>query len=159
MLIFHIFSPFFIHPFKLQCQITTTPPHQRIQFSSSATPKPKNRHDDDTSRISADHNDIKVTNISLQNIQPELDRLKQLQEQNEAIAKATATTTHIDPASQKALKKTEELPWRITPVDDFNKLMSHYLMLSKFRLTCRFFAQSNIIDRYRNFSSKFPYQF
>jgi hypothetical protein len=35
-------------------------------------------------------------------------------------------------------KKPEELPWRVTPTTESGKLMSHYLMLSKFRLTCEF---------------------
>lgn len=35
-------------------------------------------------------------------------------------------------------KKPEELPWRITPSSDLSKLLNHYLMLSKIRLTCKF---------------------
>lgn len=125
--VFHFFRNFFtVNAIKQQQQQHH---HQRIQFSSSATPKPKNRVEDET--ISTDHNDIKVTKISLHNIQSDLDRLKQLQAQNEVVDKTAATST-----TGKPTKKTDELPWRITPVAEFNQLMNHYLMLSKFRLTC-----------------------
>lgn len=38
---------------------------------------------------------------------------------------------------KSAAKKPEEMPWRITPSQDLSKLLNHYLMLSKIRLTCR----------------------
>lgn len=47
-------------------------------------------------------------------------------------------------ASQKPSKKTDELPWRITPSAEFNTLMNHYLMLSKFRLTCELLNSTKI---------------
>lgn len=40
---------------------------------------------------------------------------------------------------KSAAKKPEEMPWRITPSQDLSKLLNHYLMLSKIRLTCNEF--------------------
>lgn len=43
-----------------------------------------------------------------------------------------------DNTKLKAVKINDELPWRITP-GGTNSLLKNYLMLSKIRLTCKFF--------------------
>lgn len=48
-------------------------------------------------------------------------------------------TSHVlatpDDAKKPVKKRPDELPWRITPSPELNRLVSHYLMLSKIRLT------------------------
>lgn len=39
---------------------------------------------------------------------------------------------------EKNEKKMANVEWTITPSKDLSKLGEHYLMLSKFRLTCKF---------------------
>lgn len=69
------------------------------------------------------HEDLVVTNVSIQDIQPDIAKvLQDVNLQQNAVA---------------AVRKEVELPWRITPSNDQNKLVKHYLMLSKIRLTCK----------------------
>lgn len=100
---------------------------QNIKYSSSAAkPKPRNIIEDE--RITTNNNnnnEVKITKISLQ----DLHKLQQSQLPHEGTITQTIQKT--------TAKKTDELPWRITPSPDFNQLMNHYLMLSKFRLTCK----------------------
>lgn len=53
-------------------------------------------------------------------------------------------------------KKEEEDPWRITPIADSSKLLQQYLMLSKFRLTCKF---SNFILKIKMIADIYLYRF
>lgn len=52
----------------------------------------------------------------------------------ESLTAVIRTTT---PNEKVKKVKVEELPWRITPITDASKLFNNYLMLSKFRLTCK----------------------
>lgn len=55
-------------------------------------------------------------------------------------------TTTNEPHSKGRAKtvKTPELPWQCTPASiDFSKLINHYLMLSKIRLT----SEKNLIEK------------
>lgn len=77
---------------------------------------------------------MNITKLSIQELQPEISKIQQLQDQNVRLTEAAGTD---DPARQKTTKKKDELAWRLTPSADLNQLVNHYLMLSKIRLTCK----------------------
>lgn len=116
-------------------------PFQSVQFkatttthfySSAATPKAKKQIDEE--RINHEDRIVNITKLSIQELQPEISKIQQLQEQNVRLTEAAGTD---DPARQKTAKKKDELAWRLTPSADLNQLVNHYLMLSKIRLTCK----------------------
>lgn len=77
------------------------------------------------------HEDVVVTKISLQDVAQQ-DLSKVIQTGVEQL------TTSIKKNEQvKVIKREQELPWRITPSQDLNRRLKHYLMLSKIRLTCK----------------------
>lgn len=73
---------------------------------------------------------MNITKLTIEQLQPEVSKIQQLQEQTERLQEKDET------ARVKTVKKKEELPWRITPSPELNQLVNHYLMLSKIRLTC-----------------------
>jgi hypothetical protein len=84
-------------------------------YSSPALSKKKIDED------KVNHEEVVLTNISIQQLQPEIAKIAQ------SINEVKVAKPRID----------EELPWRITPSPETNKLTKHYLMLSKIRLTCK----------------------
>jgi hypothetical protein len=80
---------------------------------------------------------VNVTKLTVQQLQPEISKIQQFQEQNERL-QAVEVATDEKSNRQKVVKKKEELAWRITPSPELNQLINHYLMLSKIRLTCEF---------------------
>lgn len=103
----------------------------QLYSSSSATPKPKQQIDEE--RINHEDRVVNITKLTIQELQPEIAKIQQLQDDN---AKLVAKASY-DQNKQKALKKKEELAWRVTPSPELNQLVNHYLMLSKIRLTCK----------------------
>lgn len=103
----------------------------QLYSSSSATPKPKQQIDEE--RINHEDRVVNITKLTIQELQPEIAKIQQLQDDN---AKLVAKASY-DQNKQKALKNKEELAWRVTPSPELNQLVNHYLMLSKIRLTCK----------------------
>jgi hypothetical protein len=74
-----------------------------------------------------------VTKVALHQIQPP-DLSKIVQENVKELQKSINSKE----SALKVIKQKEvELPWRITPSTDTSKLVKHYMMLSKIRLTCK----------------------
>lgn len=114
-----------------QCfnQTTTT-----TQFySSSATPNARKQVEEE--RINHEDRVVNITKLTIEQLQPEISKIQQLQQQNERLQEAAVTT--VDDRSRQKVKKKEELAWRVTPSPELNQLVNHYLMLSKIRLTCK----------------------
>lgn len=115
--------------FSLQCFPKTTTTQL---YSSSATPKAKKQIDEE--RLTHEDRVINITKLSADQLHPEVSKIQQLQQQNKLLQDVTL----IAPVEEKIQKaKKEELAWRITPSAETNKLLQHYLMLSKIRLTCK----------------------
>ena len=74
---------------------------------------------------------IKKHEIKLETINPLITKEHHL---NPAIV-ATQVISPIDEKKKTTKKRPEEFKWRITPSPELNKLVSHYAMLSKIRLT------------------------
>lgn len=86
---------------------------------SSPTAAAKSKLDDD---------ELLVEKISIQKISPDIAQVISPSDVN-------IQQSRNNNAAQVAVRKELELPWRITPSTDQNKLVKHYLMLSKIRLT------------------------
>lgn len=77
---------------------------------------------------------MNITKLTVEHLKPEISKIQQLKEQNERLQEGAGKASDL--TQQNAVKKKEELPWRITPSAELNQLVNHYLMLSKIRLTC-----------------------
>lgn len=119
-------------PSRFQCfpKATTT----TLFYSSAATPKAQKQIDEE--RINHEDRVVNITKLTIEELQPEISKIQQLQEQNARLVEATGKVDEDDKNKQKTVKKKDELPWRITPSPELNQLVNHYLMLSKIRLTC-----------------------
>jgi hypothetical protein len=96
------------------------------KFYSSSIAAPRKKLDED--KLIHEEN-RQVTKVSVQKIEPDLVAAAAI-ERN--VQQSNEKTTAVSAVA----RKPPELPWRVTPSTEQNKLVKHYLMLSKIRLTC-----------------------
>lgn len=84
-------------------------------------------------------NKVKVIQQQLNPFLPQIDPAKNLEILTNIDDEQKTVPDNGKETTRKVNKRPEELPWRITPSLELNKLVSHYLMLSKIRLTCEYF--------------------
>lgn len=94
---------------------------------------------------------MNVTTIKVHHLKPDLSRIQKLQEEDEKLQEGAGKVSNLQ-NQQRAVKKKEELPWRITPSAEANQLLNHYLMLSKIRLTC----EQELLSYLRHLMISFP---